>query len=617
MFCFPRHFWGGERFAQAVLRQLVVLVLSWVLVNPPAADAEESGGAATSPSQDDARGRARVHFDRGLALAKSGRWDAALAEFIASREAYATRAATRNAAVALRQLGRPAESLDYYFSLLRTFATSMPPEELRAVQLEMNALRLLVGELDVSASEAGASVVVDGRQRGTTPFAEPLRVDAGTHTVRLSKEGFETVETAITIAGGQRKVLETAMKQLRASGTLVVNEATGKRLEVVLDSAVVGETPWRGSTAPGAHSVFLRGPQQLGTVPSAADVRRDRTTTLTLRAVPLAVSVLVEPSPSNATVYVDGVSVGNGIWEGRLSSGPHRIEVTAAGHLSFRRDLLLSGTQKEVINAQLERDRSSPLWQEASRPQIHADVLAGALLARSFRGGATEHCQCSERSRPLGAVVGARIGYVLRQPLALEISGGYLGMSEELTRRVQGRDPLGAPTLVATDYEDTTKLAGPFAALSLSYRSPAKTPFTARVGVGLAALTATTSNVGTFTGQIPSPTAETPNARQPYTSSVSVEEVQRHLLTPFVSTEARWGYRFSKRISADLGLALLLFMPPDQKRAGNNTFSGEQSRAIPLPEQGDVDPGVLSLPIESVARAFLAISPTVGLRVDF
>lgn len=575
--------------------------------------------AAETETSTERRERARQHFDRGLAIAQSRRkWDAALAEFLASRELYPTRSATRNAAVALRQLGRAAEALDYYLLLLEEFSATIPEGELASLRSEMSALQQSVGQLEVHANTPGTRVVINGRQRGTTPLA-PLNVDAGSHTLRLSKDGFETIEITVSVAGGQSRVVKPTLQPLRASGTLVVREAGGANLDVVLDSAVVGKTPWAGAIAPGAHSVFLRGAHGLGTAPSSAEVKRDQTTSLTLRAVRLEASISVAPIPSNATVFVDGVSVGNGIWEGHLPTGTHRLEVVAPGHLPFRRDVAVNAGRHEVLRAQLDRDLSSPLWRDAMRPHPYAELMLGAALSASFRGGADQFCNCSERERPFGFLLAGRIGYAVVGGLGVELTGGYLNMSESMTRTVRTERER---VWIAGDYRDETTLDGPLAAVTVSYRLLERTPITARAGFGLAALRARTSNSGTFRGVLTSP--QTSGESQSYASRVNIEEVERSLLTPFASTEIRFGYRMSKRFSVDLGLGLLLLLPPREPRAGANNLSGPGERSTLLDAPGttwsngrEIIAGQLVLPEESVAGPFLALSPSLGLRAEF
>lgn len=607
----------GLLFAR-LARGAIAFVL--VVLAVRVARADEPTSTPQSHSTDDRTlAEARQHFERGYQLAKDRRsLDAALAEFLASRDLHPMRTSTCNAAVILDLLGRYAEALELYSATLREF--SFPADggsgafcdRRPGIEQRIAALRALTGEIEIQCGDPGASVSVDGEQRGMTPLPDAFRVNAGTHTVRLAKEGFATEELTISIAGGARKTVKLTLHRLFATGTLVVQELSGRSLDVVVDAVAVGRTPWRGSLALGSHSVILRGAGYFGTSPSSAEVRQNEVTTLTLSATELDSSLRVEPTPSSAAVHFDGISVGSGIWDGRLPSGPHRVEIVAAGHLPFRRDVNLTKGGRQVVRGILERDPSSPLWRYAARPHLYAELEVAAALAHTFNGGADNSCQCRDRQPPLGALGGARVGYMLPNRIAVELLGGYLSLSERMTRRITGLGDANSPTFSSTDYLDQTTLSGPLAELSGSYRLLDKrTPLTARIGMGVAVLTSSTSNGGTFAGSVTNPdTGQASTASR----AVSIPEAQQHLVTPFGSTELRFGYRFSKLVSADIGVALLVLVPPDAPRAGTSNLGGDAHRATLLDPSGV--PGVMRLPDERVAGPFLAIAPSIAVRAD-
>jgi hypothetical protein len=630
---------GSRRRARGALaRSLLALLLFFVGSGEPAHAADPiTPGATSSPAgagadEEARRADAKRRFLRGLELAKAGQWDAALAEFTASLELHRTRVASRNMAIALHQLGRNAEALDAYTALLEEFSSSMPPDELERVKEELAAVRPLVGEIEVTSSEPGSIVVVDGRQRGTTPLTASLRVDAGTRTVRVSREGFETYEERVSIAGGQKKVVRAPLRRSSATGTLVVQEASGAVLDVLVDGAVVGKTPWRGVLGAGSHNVVLRGGGDLGTPPSSAVVKVGETATLTLGAVKLDAAIRVEPTPSNATVFVDGVSVGSGVWEGRLSAGRHLIELTADGHEPFRREVTLEVGRSELLRVALERDLSSPLWKGGFVPHLYVEAFGGVALAGSLGGSASEACDsrvsdpsgdegpgCTDRSRPFGFLVGARGGYAIVEGLGLEVELGYLTISESMTRRIHALGEPHITELFSDEYHDETRLAGPHAALAASYRVFETTPLTFRVAVGVARLRSATENDGTFQG------AAQANPTDPVSTfdlPLSIPERAESLWAPFVRPEIRFGYRFSSVFSIDAGLGVLVLVPAEKLRTASSGYGGELRGAamvdpVPTNEGGTVVPGTVRLPRETVAGTFVAAVPTLGLRVDF
>jgi hypothetical protein len=198
-----------------------------------------------------------------------------------------------------------------------------------------------------------------------------------------------------------------------------------------------------------------------------------------------------------------------------------------------------------------------------------------------------------------------------------------MSISSSATRTVDAIGDPNAPTFQATRYRDSTRLSGPFAALSVAYRVFEKTPFTARAGVGLASFDSRTANSGTFSGQATNPAqpTETQTIAGPLAANA---EATQHLATPFGSTELRIGYRLSKVFSADIGAALMIFFPPSVARAGTNNLSTSLSRAAtinaPASKWSTGDPVgtvVLQLPREDVASAFVALSPSIAVRARF
>jgi hypothetical protein len=427
----------------------------------PAADAE--------PRKREAKDR----FLRGLALAGEQRWDAALAEFLASRELFPTRVAAKNAAICLERLGRYAEALEMTTALLRDFGAQMPPEERAQVEASLGPLRRNVGEIeiDVDARQGRCAVAVDGRPRGSTPLGAPLTVDAGTHSVRVSQESHEPFDAQVVVAGGQRRRLRVALRALAPGGTTVI---TG---------GGAGAAP-----APGFH------------------------------------------------------------------------------------------------------------------PHPYLEAAAGGAFAPSFGGAADASCGgggCSDRTRPVGALAGARLGYRLAGGLGVELFAGYAYLTESLTRRAEAVSE--TIPLVATDYRDATTLSGPLAALSGSYRLLDTTPLTLRVWIGAARARVQTSNRGTFSGDPASGFS---------TQVVSVAERPADVWLPVLGPEVRLGYRIGARRFVDFGLAVLWAFPPATPRVGNTALS-MGDRVDVLPSGGN-----FKLAPENSLGTFVTFLPTLGVTLD-
>lgn len=586
---------------RCVLRVVVVALL---LAVPRRGAAQDASGArmpadgAAVPAPDDARReKAERQFERGLALASRFHdWEGALAEFLESRRLYPTRSATRNAAIALRQLGRYADSLELYDALLGEFGDSIPGDQRGALLAERQAVLDRLGQLVIQTSESGVSIVLDGSQRGVSPLPMPLGVEPGSHTLRLVKDGFESVDLQVLVTAGARRNVNVAMKRLTGAGSLVVREASGEPLDVVIDAAIVGRAPWRGNVSAGRHSVLLRG-ERRGTTPISVVVRVQQTAELLLRSRVLDADAVIEPEPPTSTIFIDGVFAANGAWSGALPSGAHRFEAVAPGYLPFRQDLRLEGGHRTVVHARLAA--SGP-----SRPaltKLYLEPAAGLLFARTLRGGIDATCDCDDRSRPFGWIASGRVGYALYGQSGPELSGGYLSISESAMRTVRASGEPGVSDFVSSDSRDSVTLSGAFLALGASVRFLRRTPVTARFAAGAALLRASFSNSGTFVGA----TDGVPPGS--ISGTLSIEEPARRLVVPFTSTELRVGYRLSARVTVDIGVSAMLFLPPGATRSHRSGLLDDADR---------LRVGVLTLPDEAVARPFIAVSPSVAARFE-
>jgi len=582
----------GALLRSRVLCVTAALCLSNNLLGPNALAAEPT----QSPNVEQRRAEAQEHFENGLRLANVEHdWKGALDEFLLSRSLFPRRSATRNAAIALRELGRYAEALDLYQTLFAEFADQMPADEQASAHNEESRLRQRVGGLELRDAQPGTAVNIDGRFRGLAPLATPIWLDLGGHTLRLSREGQETAEHEIRIVAGATAVVSAKLKPLQDSGVLSVSEVHGEDLEVVVDSLSVGRTPWRGSVAVGRHSVLLRG-QRRGTVPAAVRVNQQQVVELALEAVALDSGIAIEPTPESATIFVDGTFVGTGPWFGVLPSGRHRVEALAPGYLPFGRDIRLESGHRSAVPVTLQRS-----VEPSARPLtgLYLEPAVGVALARSFGGELDASCKCSDRSRPFGWLGSLRAGYVVSSSFAVEVTGGYLDVGESATRTLVLQGDSGAFT--SHDYADSVRLIGPFASVGGSARLGRRFPLTARLSAGVTRLSLHAENGGTFAGSL--------GPGQSASHRLSVPEPVQNVWGGFASTELHIGYQISRHWSADVGVALSLFFMTSTRRPTRYlTFPDEPART---------NAGVLTLDSATAVATFPALQPLAAARYEF
>lgn len=577
-----------------LVSSLLALSLSSALALAQAAPEAAKAEPAALDDEAAKKEQARTHFDKALTLFEEEAWDAALVEFAQSRELYPTRAATKNAAVCLRKLHRFDQALDMFEALLREFPT-LPADEKALVDREIKELEGRVGKVEIRGALPGAKVVVDGRERGMTPLA-PVRLPVGTHLVRVSMEGFAPFEAQVEVVGAKTSALDAELSPLTRGGRLKITEQEGKTLDVVVDGVVVGKTPWEGTLAVGDHMVLLRGEGNVGTQPVPAPVSLNQVTPLTLRAESLDASLRVEPLPAGASVAIDGVTVGRGLWEGRLRSGPHKVEVASEGFLPLTRQVTLRVDKPEVLNVTLERDPNSEAWRVAHPPRIVVEVSGAFAISPSLGGDLVASCSGDcKKSVGTGFFGQLHAAYQLGSGLGFGVDAGAIVLQQKLENRGAQLQPVGRPALTGS-VNDELRLAGALVGGSASYHLASDVlPLTFRLGVGALLGSVQDTRKGDFTRTDGSPISVNPPAEKASATYL------------YVSPEARIGHRFGERFEVSLGLQTLFLIGMGDEPTWTN-----RTKLV------DAVDGLKTFPSETTAgKTVVVLLPSVGARYEF
>jgi hypothetical protein len=488
---------------------------------------------ARADTTSDARSAAQRHFTIGLELVAVRAWDAALAEFSRSRELYPTANALSNAAVCLRELGRFDEALDMYDELFTRFSSEVAPADKKLYDEDIARVTRYVGALVVRSDPAGAVVVVDGRERGVTPLARPIRVVVGTRAVRVQRTGYAPYETKVSVASGETRDVDARLVGVSRLGRVRVVERSGRALDVVIDGAVVGASPWEGTLPAGEHRVALRGAGDLGSRTTLVDVDAGVTKEIAIGAVRLPGDLRVEPTPALARVRIDGALVSTGAWGGELPSGDHVVDIDADWHEPERVRVTVSSRAPQVIR---------PVLTPVAR--MYMEMWAGPTLAANTTAHGVPNCAAGCG----GAFLGLRGGHLVTPRMGIEFSSLLALLQNDSIRSITVTGFQGTSTINA--YTETADVFLYGGVLSAHYRFFDDTPLTLRALAGAARgqLTVSAGQSGSYAHGFQTPTA---------------------FWAPMVGLDVRFGWRFRGGIVFDFGLsAYALPFPSTRPREG-------------------------------------------------
>jgi hypothetical protein len=458
-----------------------------------------------------------------------------------------------------------------------------------------------VGTLEIEGAELGSVIILDGQERGEYPLLAPLRVAAGSHVVRVFKEGFQPFEQRVDVAGGKSAAVSARLRALSRAGRLRVVEQGGRALDVVISGAVVGRTPWEGHLEEGEHTISIRGERDLGTQPVSVAVRVGETTLLTLAAEELDASLRVLPTPAGASVAIDSVVVGRGTWGGKLRAGEHTIEVAASGFVPSVQRVSIRRAEQRALAVVLQRDPSSPFWPKPPRrPRFLAELGQGISIAPTFGGDIAGGCAgACARDTGLGGYAVVRGGYELGSQLGFGVAAGYLNVSQKTrVRATVMRLREGPPNRGEVD--DLLKLEGLFAGAWAGYSVGESVPVRFRLGVGALRGSLYDERFGAFTS----------SALETY----SIGPVSELHLAWFLyfAPEVRVGLPLSGRVEISVGIEVpILICPSTPKWGGPSPDAAAHPVYAGRDGYGHFDPDELISPVLTM------FVPGLGARVDF
>jgi hypothetical protein len=224
-----------------------------------------------------------------------------------------------------------------------------------------------IGQIQVQSYPSGAIAYLDRGVSQTTP-AYFTNVPVGSHEISVYLSGYQTYFSSVTVNRGQTAVVNAQLSPVTSTGTLSINSYPSGAAAYV-DGIYQGITPTSaGNLAAGSHTVILSlaGYQDYITT---ASVQAGSVTTLmaTLAKDPSPVygTVSITSDPSGASVYADGVYVGQTSLNRPLVStqvqpGYHTLLLSKSGYQDYTTSGTVTAGQNLVLSITLTPNPQKP-----------------------------------------------------------------------------------------------------------------------------------------------------------------------------------------------------------------------------------------------------------------
>lgn len=247
------------------------------------------------------------------------------------------------------------------------------------------------GSIQVRTSPDGATVVLDGIDLRTSPVTF-ANVNAGTHTIIASRDGYQSVSKSVQVNAGQTAQVDITLNPIGPSYGSARIQSVPSSADVYIDGLYRGATPVTvGNLGVGTHNVLLRraGFQEYSTTiqVSAGSISEIRPTLTPLPSTTGSVDVI--SYPAGASVYVDEVYYGQtNTWDAldipNIAPGDHSCKLTLGGYYDYVTTVTVTaGRTTNVVATLKDLPTSNPNGQVAV---VSAPSGAAVYIDNVYRG---------------------------------------------------------------------------------------------------------------------------------------------------------------------------------------------------------------------------------------
>ena len=206
------------------------------------------------------------------------------------------------------------------------------------------------GSISVSSNPSGVNIYLDGTYKGTTPTTLH-NVPIGSHTVKLTKSGYNDVSSTVTVSSGQTSSVSKTLATQTGSISVSSNPSGAN---VYLDGTSKGTTPTTLHNVPiGSHTVKLT-KSGYNDVSSTVTVSSGQTSSVSKTLATQTGSISVSSNPSGAKIYYDGKYMGTS--PKTLSSvpiGTHTIKLTKTGYSDISKTVTVTSGKTAQVSKSL------------------------------------------------------------------------------------------------------------------------------------------------------------------------------------------------------------------------------------------------------------------------
>ncbi len=202
-----------------------------------------------------------------------------------------------------------------------------------------------------SKPESGATVLINGRRVGTTPYRSDT-LASGEYEVTLLKEMYEEATKTVSVRDGVAGDIEIVMNASFAEITVTTDSGA----DIYIDGTKSGTGSWRGRLGEGQH-VFEARKSSHRSTQKAINVTVGKNESVSIpNPTPICGALDIVSTPTKASVYLDGTKIGETpMIYNNVLIGSHTLSFEKKGCSSTQKTVNVEEGKISEVSAKLEK----------------------------------------------------------------------------------------------------------------------------------------------------------------------------------------------------------------------------------------------------------------------
>ena len=198
--------------------------------------------------------------------------------------------------------------------------------------------------IPTDSTSQDADIYIDNKYIGKAPITKS-KVASGTHTLKVVKPMYHTLETTIEISDNQEFTYTPAL--LGDYATVTVN--AGANCDIYVNDELKGASPWSGKLASGTYIIEARKEGYRSSIITQEITASSMMQNFRLEApTPILGTINIMSNPAFAEVYIDDKLVGETPLMYDLAASTHEVVVQMKGYRKFIQNVTIA--ENEILD---------------------------------------------------------------------------------------------------------------------------------------------------------------------------------------------------------------------------------------------------------------------------